>query len=355
MLHSGVRPTEDLRQQIEVSFGSDQVKVLSEKPSFNETKNITTPAIWPSRSRPGCYGVFFPKHGDNSSYKIIYESVSNAREAITNYSGMKGIIEDATKKLEEKLNAVSDRLECNSSYNNVCKAEGAAGKQFGRFNNIHSNDTTRVHPELHANLIKVSNEKIAIVSQSPYQHQILAQLKMLVAQKSPVAAVLTSSAEMQNPKNNHTSYFSNEQRTVYGDMATECKLKKSINLDEETGCNIYEMKIFEHDKHVHSVNVYHVLNWPDHGVISKNAIRNLTEQLNQYTDGLPVINCNAGVGRSGVINAVKAMFKLPKNITLETTLSDSRISRNGHMIQTREQLRIVTEIALAQGRPLFNK
>lgn len=219
-----------------------------------------------------------------------------------------------------------------------------------RFNLSHSVKTS-VRRDLNANFIAVDGLNIAIATQYPYQHQVEAQLQLLVDNRTPVLVVLASSNDIFN--DNLPRYFALSEK--YGEISTRCTHERSISLAMATRLEIHRLEISGYKATV-SVPVIHVHNWPDHHTIDIDATlelvdiiesiaadkRNFYAQRNSRAVGdakrmLPVIHCRAGVGRTGQTIAAMVMTKWPQ-LSLLSIVRDLRVSRNNHMIQTQAQM-----------------
>lgn len=349
--------SDDLHRAVSEKQWGNQVIILSERPDDNYLQAAKNPIIWPSSKVETEYGVFIPKTELLGKTFSRFTSMDATIKKI-------GYHFDA-KELKNSLDGLKKQLEPRANDKRyVAKGDN---KDDYRYTNILSNVNTRVYAGLNANRVAVGGEDIAIASQSPLKHQVSNHLRMLVAECSPVAAVLTSKSEIANSvslKTEHTNYFGKEGMSYFDDgMATECEFKGQRELADGVLCDTYHMHILENGEYVHSMVVLHVGEWPDHGTISANATMKLAQDLNWYTNyqsegiqsGLPVVNCNAGVGRTGLVISSMAMAsdKIDPSVSLKQIVSDVRTSRNGEMIQGDKQLGIAIEIAAARSRPLI--
>ena len=105
-----------------------------------------------------------------------------------------------------------------------------------------------------------------------------------------------------------------------------------------------------------TVEVLHVHNWKDHTAVDANTTLQIADKVIELAnesknDGKPVIHCKAGVGRTGqVLGALVMQQDKDNTMSLESIVTDMRNSRNGHMVQNDDQLKVLTKIAAAQNR-----
>ncbi|CAO98483.1 protein-tyrosine phosphatase family protein [Erwinia tasmaniensis] len=225
-------------------------------------------------------------------------------------------------------------------------------KVVNLFKDISSRVETRVGHGLHANNITIDNKKIAIATQYPLKEQIQSFLEMIVQQNTPLIVVLASEAEINNQSKEMHNYF--HRSDDYGEMTTRSNKTEAYELADKTKVETYDLLI-QSQKNDFSVNVHHVTNWPDHGTLSPEATRQLIDSIKnaqEGNEGVPVIHCRAGVGRTGVVLCALAMNN---DVSVERAIVDARECRNGHMVQTNEQRDCLIEMAVAKGWPVLKE
>lgn len=225
-------------------------------------------------------------------------------------------------------------------------------KVINRFKNIPSKVETRVGNGLHANNITIDNKKVAIATQYPLAEQMGDFFKMIVQQKTSVIVVLASKGEIDNPDNNMHNYFSRSHD--YGDVSTDSNDPVAYELVDNIKVDAYDLLIQSQDN-IFSVKVHHVNNWPDHGSISTEATGQLVDSIKnaqEENEGVPVIHCRAGVGRTGVVLCALAMNK---DVSVERAIVEARECRNGHIVQNNDQMDCLIKMAVAKRWPVLKK
>lgn len=244
---------------------------------------------------------------------------------------------------------------------------GAEGIQYDaerdRFNMPHCAETN-VRDELNANRMVVNGKAIAIASQYPFEHQVEAQLKMIVDNCTPVMIVLASSKDIQNHL--MPEYFSG--KGTYGEIQTSAKFVDYIDLENTIEAKVFALTISGY-KDTIEVPVLHIANWPDHRTVSPETTTKLIELIGStvaekraFHDSnnnpalaepdmmLPVMHCKAGVGRTGQTLAALAMKMFPE-LSLQSITKDLRASRNDLMIQTPRQMRTLVKLDELREKP----
>ncbi|AXE30633.1 hypothetical protein DK842_12400 [Chromobacterium phragmitis] len=260
------------------------------------------------------------------------------------------------------------------------RAKGAAflsDVANARFRNIPTAAATQVcapdGTSLPANRVQVGGVNAAIASQYPKEAQLESYFSMLAANRTPVLVVLASDKDMAkldrngNPDLPH--YFS--QNGSYGQVEVTSKETSRTALDGGLEVRAYQINVrCPGDKPI-SIPVLHVPNWADFGAQGADALQALAQHvdgvmadkvdlyrsknssaLNDPDKLLPVIHCRAGVGRTGQLIAARELLK-PGAASLESIVADMRGSRNHLMVQTRDQLSTLADLAERQGRPIL--
>ncbi|CAY76317.1 protein-tyrosine phosphatase family protein [Erwinia pyrifoliae] len=225
-------------------------------------------------------------------------------------------------------------------------------KKINRFDNIPSRVETLVDKGLNANYITIANERVAIASQYPLTGHLEKYLEMIVDQRTPAIVVLASKAEIDEPRNEMHNYFGRSEK--HDKIETISEKTGNYELVDKTKVETYNLIIKGHGNDF-PVKVYHVTNWPDHGTISAKATKQLAGYINEVRDrneGVPVIHCRAGVGRTGVVICAQA---IGKEISVERAVVSCRECRNHHMVQTDEQIDCLKKIAEDNGYPILKE
>lgn len=273
---------------------------------------------------------------------------------------------------------------------------------LNRYGNIQSLVHSSLNPNLNANRIKVNGTNVAIATQYPLQHQIQNHLRMLVDNNIPVVTVIAEQSEMEKPINNMSDYFSGnldvdtiygninpEPEPIYGnlnpepepiyaniestgsttrknnDVTTTSTLKqqdielgKNVSGEPLLG-NVYALTINTLNDEPFTVEVLHVHNWKDHTAVDANTTLQIAAKVIELADeskndGVPVIHCKAGVGRTGQVLAALVMEQDQYNTSsLESIVTGMRESRNGYMVQNDDQLKVLAKIAVSQNRSIL--
>ncbi len=222
-----------------------------------------------------------------------------------------------------------------------------------RFANIHCMKETRV-PGLHANYITIEGTRVAIAAQFPKDNQIEQHLRICITDKVDVITVLTTPEEIRTGTGARkmTDYFSVSGK--HGRITTTSTWKETRMLTEGLKFRVYEVKLVDNDTGAtQSVHVLHVQNWDDHKAMSATDTQELVAVQREYgVTGL--VHCAAGVGRTGTVIAV-GILKNKKfdDLSLERIFTVIRPQRNGHIVQTPEQMDVPITICIAQRRPLL--
>ncbi len=91
---------------------------------------------------------------------------------------------------------------------------------------------------------------------------------------------------------------------------------------------------------------YHVVNWPDYGIVDSEIILKLHQLLDsekQTHEHPPIIHCSAGVGRTGVLMASHLLLRdKEKGIPVDIIGKIKELrSHRRHMVQTGPQLKMI--------------
>ncbi|ACQ67154.1 tyrosine protein phosphatase [Candidatus Williamhamiltonella defendens] len=213
-------------------------------------------------------------------------------------------------------------------------------KSVNRFVNVNSMSSTNVAPNLSANRVKIGEDEVAILTQYPKDNQIEDQLRMYLKEKIDHVTVLSSNKDIEC--RGLKKYFSPDCRTEEAVSVTS-ELTGKNELKDGTTCDHYSLNI-RHENNTHAVKLLHVTNWPDHGVISSEDTIMLANEVEKHNKR--VIHCTAGVGRTGVLAATVSMMKQQKNhISLQDVIIGLRKQRAANTVQTKDQLKLLAEIA----------
>ncbi|HDL7837522.1 TPA: dual specificity protein phosphatase family protein, partial [Yersinia enterocolitica] len=265
-------------------------------------------------------------------------------------------------KVEDKINSETDILWENLlKFNNENQYLSTLG-DTNRYKDIKARISTQLNKNLNANKISIAENHIANAGQYPKDEQIEDHLKMLADNKTSCLVVLASNDDISKP--NFTNYF-----ITNSSYATSTLVVKKYNLSSDLSADLYLLKTKDSKGEYIYIPVVHVTNWPDKKPITSSAlikmanlvtesakIDNNTNKIsvNSFDKGLPFVHCKAGVGRTGTFMAEYYMSNHPdNNVSLERIIEDMRISRNNHMVQTKEQLNTLVGICKAQNRPIF--
>lgn len=278
---------------------------------------------------------------------------------------------DAIGEKQQLLNKLSRlQTQLNPCF---CPERYQQGGNINRFHDIQANKSTIVCSELNANYIKIGTYR-SIACQYPLESQLEKHLHMLFDNRTPVLAVLASDEEISERKNKMPDYF--RQSGSYGAMNVQSKLSECIELSNGIYVDIYQMKLTQRDSGRKGITipVIHIRNWPDKQTLSMDNVnevssliaKNMRDKVAMYVKSgssavgdvnklLPVVHCRAGVGRTGLIIGSLAMNeKANVHLSLEDVIAEMRLSRNGLMVQTSDQLDELVKIAQRQGRALLS-
>ncbi|WP_053305209.1 protein-tyrosine phosphatase family protein [Vibrio parahaemolyticus] len=272
------------------------------------------------------------------------------------------------QKLFNRLNHLQAQLKpC------FCPERYQQGDGINRFRDIQANKSTAVRSDLNANYVQVGTHR-SIACQYPFESQLEKHLQMLFDNRTPVLAVLASDEEISEPKNKMPDYF--RQDRSYGAMNVRSKLSESIEIANDIHVDVYRMTLTQQDsgKKGIVIPVVHVRNWPDRQALNSDIVsnisslidKNMRDKVAMYVKAgssavgdvnklLPVVHCRAGVGRTGLVIGSLAMNEQTNtHLSLEDVVAEMRLSRNGVMVQTSDQLDELVKIAQQQGRSLLS-
>jgi len=243
---------------------------------------------------------------------------------------------------------------------------GIINSDKNRYSNVLPFDHSRVRLKnlkndyVNANFINFNNKEY-ISTQAPITSTFRDFWKMVWDQKSTVIVMLTDFIEGDNRK--ARKYWDNVPMKFTYDASetinnTEINiivtLKSKIFIDdgivlrkfnlisngESHGESNGESNKESDDEHMEVLHIQYT-NWKDHKTSSINAIKTLIAimNINNTNNGLPIIHCSAGIGRSGTFiccDIIKTLILKRKNINIYDIVSHLRECRMG-MVQTQEQ------------------
>ncbi len=216
-----------------------------------------------------------------------------------------------------------------------------------------------------ANKISINGQEIAMRCQYPKAEHMAEHCRMLLEQKPAVVVVLSSSNDITEKK--LPMYFC-ESRNYDGIQVTAgAKINKKTRVKVETQLGIlilnhYKMKINDGQKEsMHSV--IHVTNWPDKTSINARELNELTHYVKSKISDkcagdsnlseIPLIHCNAGVGRTGTLIGAMALADNANQHSVENIVLNMRKTGSGKMVQTLGQYQTLCEFneMLRVGQP----
>ena len=244
-----------------------------------------------------------------------------------------------------------------------------------RFTDMLSNKSTNIDPLLNANQITVARKKVGIATQFPLKESIGIQLREMLERKSPALGVLTNTKEMNKSALSEKSleWYFRDNISVNG-IKSESIKSGVVHLGEMVNkkgklvsidAQLYKMTITDTTtKKSHTVDVMHVINWPDKTEVSVEIMDKMGGLMNSFAEksgldsGNSFVHCRAGVGRT--LQLMAGMLTgpggtLPAHVSAEEMLADFRFSRNGYMGQTEDQRRMLVDSFEQKGRPILRE
>lgn len=192
-----------------------------------------------------------------------------------------------------------------------------------------------------------------IATQAPTQITEISFWHMAYTQK--VDHIVMLSSENPDVKNGYCYWPQDSSERRYGTYTVRMK-PETMNgpLDLQTKFMVREFVITPMDGPQKTVRHYQIVNWPDFGVVSAEALYNALELFNLGIgkDTSPiVVHCTAGVGRTGTYIAADHLLRAQRDtVNLAATVTQMRMQRV-LMLQTAEQYDLVIKaIKLAQEK-----
>ncbi|XP_078286526.1 receptor-type tyrosine-protein phosphatase H-like [Rhinoraja longicauda] len=191
----------------------------------------------------------------------------------------------------------------------------ADNKAKNRYTNIFPYDATRVklahQPDRSSSdYINASYmpgyrlNKAFIAAQGPLPNTVEDFWRMVWEQKTKVIVMLTNCVELNRVKCEHY-WPKNLASCLYGDFAVNIISEEILPEWTVRKFNVKKTRYSE----ARTVTQFHFTSWPDHGVPKTTEKllqfqRLVRDHLNKNRDGLPVVHCSAGVGRTGTLLAL---------------------------------------------------
>ncbi|GAB3629506.1 Tyrosine-protein phosphatase YopH [Pandoraea terrae] len=256
-----------------------------------------------------------------------------------------------------------------------CSGEGgtdyATRLPSARFSDVHTARHTMISApdgtQLPANVVKIDGREVAIACQYPLDAFMQHHFEMLMAQAPSMLVVLAGTMETSSPWD--VPYFAH--RATAGQIEVEHYQIGKLDMGRhEEAIHVHRLAL-DTGKSCVSFPVVHVTGWPDHQSMPAEDIKSLIDVISDVrslhpplVDGheavpgairretpLPIVHCRAGVGRTGTLIGAMALLK-DRTLPLETIVTDMRLSRSPMMVQTKNQLNTLVDIALENGNPL---
>ena len=244
---------------------------------------------------------------------------------------------------------------------------------FTRFKNISVAPETQVMladgRPLPVNKISVGEIPVALAGSYPKNTPaaLAAHLRMLVEQNCSSLVVLAGNDQVSTKKGGLPPYFVAGNR-FYGDVEVSSKLMESRSIDglpadssieprNNKGCPAlqgalmvekYELNISIEGRSF-ILPVIHATNWPDHGILKDSvqleALAKWVQDINDKSEpvyanlneGLPMIHCKGGVGRTGTLITALELIK-DSSADVDGIIKEIRAARNDKMCEDKEQV-----------------
>ncbi|KAL3266763.1 hypothetical protein HHI36_010922 [Cryptolaemus montrouzieri] len=251
--------------------------------------------------------------------------------------------------LKKQYEEIEDESKNNRQFVNTTFAMKLENKRKNRYTNIIPFDEHRVKLNIdeddeissdyiNASFIKgYSGEVEYIATQGPLEHTCKDFWKMVIQENVTVIVMVTQFVEKEKEK--CFRYFPNNHETML--ISEDIEVKCQVELQFDTYC----VRTLLVRKDIRQYTVIHMqfLDWPDFGCPSgTNAMLFFCQEVRdriQLEQGLMVVHCSAGVGRTGTLISLDILLQSIKNkkrISVFETVVALRRQRT-HMVQTEKQ------------------
>lgn len=315
-------------------------------------------------------------------------TIATPRASATAQSQPGAPIEAATAKDQHPVSILGQRLgfaDCPS---------GAYQERLGQLNASHSSylqevsgSRTKNFPTTKAtiinapdglplpgNYIVVDDSKgLGMAFEYPSEKNIDPYLRTILERKTTVIVVLASDEDIRRSHWGDNSlrmpeYF--RSHCQYGHLEIEPSFLAEKTLSDELNIDQYRLDITDHlTSEAHSLNVLHVVNWPEDTSLSAESLQDLAHTVHQYslphalnkherpcdlpTYYLPTIQGNAGIGRSAQLLVALGLTDTSSSNSLEGLVTQIREQRGPQMLPSQSHLIGLYNLAVNVGKPIF--
>lgn len=189
-----------------------------------------------------------------------------------------------------------------------------------------------------------------------FKHTTPAFLQM--AQSTNAAAIVVVANETEQNRAKFESYWSDVEPKHFEELQVTSANPKMLYVPSEDKREFIVQRdlTISGPSKIHTVALFHLKNWPDHGTVAPETLAELVKHVDEYMQSHPgqslITHCSAGVGRTGVFLAVyheyqklKAKLESGKEIVFSTryieeavqTLRSPEKGRHPGMVQSEEQ------------------